>query len=148
MNRRGFFGVAAGAAVVGPGMAKAAATKMAQTAAMGQIMGGGINLGPQDALGVFTGETENPIERAARKLAILRGLTKDQMREVRKMVGPVRSEMDLDPDLASYRSISLSAKMQMQMDRNVERYLSERTSWWQQLFDGGGEIPDSIHYEL
>ena len=44
----------------------------------------------------------------------------------------------IDPDLASMQSISLSVKMQMQRDRNVERQVSgERTRLERMLADAG-----------
>lgn len=148
LSRRGFFGVAAGAAVAGPSLAKEAAYKMAQTANASNAIGGDILGYPIGGLTDQIGLVESPLERAAHKLSLLRGLTKDQKAEVRRMVGPVRSELDLDPDLQSYRSISLAAKVQMQMDRNVERFLADRKNWWQRLFDNGGEPPEQVHYEL
>jgi hypothetical protein len=139
MKRRGFFGFAAGAAVAGPSIAKEA---------IGQIASGleatSLGLGGQNAMGgaygLVSGMTQaqkggyfDPKGEALSALARLSGITAGARDRMKRTMTHVSS---LDPDIASYRSLSLNAKIEMQRERQFERILSERRSYWQRMVDG------------
>ena len=61
--------------------------------------------------------------------------------------GAIRMYLDaLDPDLASYHSMSMSARIEMQRDRNLEVYLRNRRTWWQGVIERGVDewTPDPL----
>jgi hypothetical protein len=144
MKRRGFLGFLGGAAVAGPGMAKEMAAKAAMElsgtgmSTLGSYIGGGA---VQEA--GYAIQAPSFLERARASVQLLRGLTSDQRAELRRRVGDVRN---LDPDLASYHSMSMGARIEIQRDRNVEAYLRSRKTWWQGVVDRGVEdwTPDPL----
>lgn len=138
MKRRGFLGLMGGAAVAGPAMAKEAVTKLAQAStladlqlpsALGQVAEAG---GWARGLVAGGGTPFDHVTRAKKKLDLIRGFTADQ----RSALKAGQHVASLDPDLASYRSFSLAAKIDMQRGRIVDKLLSERKSWWQRIADG------------
>jgi hypothetical protein len=135
MKRRAFFGFAAGAAVAGPGLAKEVAAK---AAAEMMSVGGGSGLlasGMASApFGAFAPQSVGLLQRAASSMSFLRSLTRDQRAELRRRFGDVHR---LDADLASYHSMSMAARIEMQRERNVDTFLANRKTWWQGVLDRG-----------
>lgn len=141
MKRRAFFGFAAGAAVAGPGMAKAAAAKVVEDLALGQgtsALVGGLGYSGSVPFGGFAGAPIDGILRAQNMLSKIAGLSAaERAKKKRQMhVGA------LDPDLAAYRSLSIGARIDMQRERNLERLLSERKGMWEILAGGGDPYAD------
>jgi hypothetical protein len=138
MKRRAFFGFAAGAAVAGPGLAKEVAAKAA--AELAGVGGSGAMLGIPSAPfgnsfgGMIGNEAPSLLQRAAAATGFLRSMTSDQKNELRRRFGEVHR---LDSDLASYHSMSMAARIEIQKERNVEAYLASRKTWWQGVLDRG-----------
>ncbi len=133
MKRRGFFGFAAGAAVAGPGMVKQAAEQIGLDAL--RIGGGESNLIGMTGSGYglqTADKAYDAISEAKGMLAKFVGITAAQRARAKREthIG------SLDPDLASYRSFSLSAKIEMQRERNVEARIHQSKSMWQRMADG------------
>jgi hypothetical protein len=138
MKRRSFFGFAAGAAVAGPAMAKEAAAKAAMSLSGGEAM-----LGLSSMAGPYYGgeaaglsPQRSLLTRAASSVNMLRSITGEQRASLRRRFSDVHR---LDADLASYHSLSLGARQEMQRERNIEAFLSNRRSWWQGILDRGDE---------
>lgn len=123
MKRRGFLGFISGAAVAGPGMAKAAVTTGLEGLSIGNV-GGMMAFAPEAPY--YNGEgisssgdfpPTHPRHWVQRQLAEYMSATADELQQQR-----LRTEVHmLDPDLATNRSYSLAAKMRIQRDRNFER---------------------------
>ena len=132
MKRRGFLGFAAGAAVAGPGMAKQAiekaAIELADLQIPGNYPGAPIGLALQSGIG----STIDSAVRAQDILAQIAGMT-PFLRAKYKGRTPVNA---LDPDIASYRSIALHAKIDWQKERNLDSILRERKGWWEKVAAG------------
>ena len=115
MNRRGFLGLLPGALVGGKAAAKEATEKLAlgasgQSAALANV-------------GYGTGGA--PSIDGSWALKALKRVTSGVERERRHREWNVQR---LDPDLAANRSMSLSARMLIQKDRDIERSMvNERT---------------------
>lgn len=133
MKRRGFLAALAAAPIVGPAVAKQAADKAVAELA-------GVNLGGLGGVsGALGGLVPPPsyapqhdLMRAASLLRSIAGLTAEQRRKARRNVW-VQS---LDPDLASYRSMSLSFRMEMQRDRNLQYRIENRRGWLERTLAG------------
>jgi hypothetical protein len=144
MKRRAFFGLMGGVAVAGPGMAREMAAKAAADLSG---VGGGSILGGFGGIAVpeagYPLQAPSFLQRAKSSLDLLRGMTGEQRSELRRRVGDVHR---LDPDLASYHSMSMGARIEIQRDRNVEAYLRNRRSWWQGVVDRGVDewTPDPL----
>lgn len=139
MKRRGFLGFLGGAAVAGPGMAKEIAAKAAAELSVGSgaMLGSGFASTPMSAFGEMAGQMPpSLLQRATSSVNLLRSLTGEQRAELRRRFGEVHR---LDADLASYHSMSMGARMEMQRDRNVEAFLRSRKTWWQGVLDRGEE---------
>ena len=122
MKRRGFLGFLGGAAVAGPGMAKAAAAQGMEAMSLGN------STGLLSAVG-YAGEAiasndpypgalhpSDPKHWVQRQLAEFMGRTAEELLEQR-----LNTQVHaLDPDLAVNRSFSLATKVRMQRDRNFE----------------------------
>ena len=137
MKRRGFFGLAAGAVVAGPSMAKQAMAQGLESLSLGNQLGNGGMYGLADQaanVGKAVGGTGmvEYIARAKQKLDLINGFTAAQ--RAKHKAGMHVGQ--LDPDIASYLSISLSAKIDMQKERNLNAFLSERKTWWQKIAGG------------
>lgn len=137
MKRRSFFGVAAGAVVAGPTMAKQALAQGIESLSVPSQLGyvgglGGIGSAVPQAANSYG--VIDSVLNAKKKLDLINSLSDPTKRAKyrRQMGGPSM----LDPDIASYRSISLSAKIEWQIERNLEKFLSERRSWWERIADG------------
>ena len=140
MKRRTFFGFMGGAAVAAPAALKRTAEELAGlsigrplSAGMGGF--GGLSSGgaPQDASSMALGLT-----RERNLLKLLGGLTAAQRQRLRQETWVDR----LDPDLASYASFSLSAKISMQRDRNLEARLAHRRNWLERVLESGSYDDD------
>jgi hypothetical protein len=147
MKRRAFFGVAAGAAVAGPGMAKQAVNELTKLAVSGGESGWA-TLAGQTASGLigYSMETKgfptDPTVYAADMVSKIIGMSAKQRARLRAQ----QHVHQLDPDIASYRSFSLAAKIEMQRERQLEAILSERKSWWQRLANGiTPDDPDQLN---
>lgn len=144
MKRRNFLGFLGGAAVAGPGMAKAAAAKAVEDLALGggigmpASFGGGLGPGPSGFVGQSASGAISQIVRAQNMLEKIAGMTAAE-RTKRKQQMHVGA---LDPDLAAYRSMSIGARMDMQRERNLERYIAERRGMWEIFADGRDPYED------
>lgn len=143
MKRRSFFGIAAGAAVAGPRMAKQAVTEGLESLAVsGSSLGGAV--GGSYAIPAGMPSTQNPISRVMQAQSAFQklvGITAAQRAKYRKAVHVGQ----LDPDIAAYRSISLGAKIEWQKDRNVDRAIGERKSMLQRVLDGLPEYDEEMY---
>lgn len=129
MKRRGFLGLMGGALAAGPSMAKEAVT---QTMADLSVPGVGIPYG----MGGMPGQTSSNApyderEHLQGQLSKLLGKSAAEKLREKKTMGVNM----LDPDLASMRSFSLSARMRIQQDRNYERMLEQERSWIERRLD-------------
>lgn len=140
MKRRGFFGFAAGAAVAGPSIAKEAIGQIAsglEATSLG--IGGEAANALAGGYGLVSGTAQaqkgyfDPKGEALSALARLSGISASARERMKRTMTHVSA---LDPDIASYRSLSLNAKIEMQRERQFERMLSERRSYWQRMVDG------------
>lgn len=137
MKRRGFFGFAAGAAVAGPSMAKQAISSAVNELAALQIGGGAVPPAGYALSSQAVGQggligSINQIGRAQDALARIAGLTKAQRAKYKAQT----YVSSLDPDIASYRSISLAAKIDWQKERNLDANINGRKSWWEKIASG------------
>ncbi len=120
-------------------MAKEAAAKLAMDMSAGSGMLGGGYIGGMEVAGQSLSDAPyhiHQLNRAKSALGLLRGLTGEQRASLRRRF---EGRVQLDPDLASYHSMSMAARMDMQRERNIEAYLLNRRTWWQGVFDRGGE---------
>lgn len=128
MKRRGFLGLMGGAAVAGPGMVKQAAAAavggLETLAVPGAAMLGDVGYA-QSAVPWGVQGTKATLDGAG-ILAKLAGLTADQRRRAKNQM----HVSALDPDIASYRSIALHAKIDWQKERQFNRMLEQRKSMW------------------
>lgn len=142
MKRRGFLGFAAGAVVAGPGMAKEAAAKAAQSLALsggavsqgGNLLGlvGGVSSsGYANAVSQMPGYL-SPIANATQQLAKIAAITPEQRARRKQQMGIGA----IDPDIASYKSISLSTKIDWQKERQLNMTINNRRNMWQRVVDG------------
>lgn len=133
MKRRGFLGFLGGAAVAGPSMVKnaTAQTTLADMHPPGITMSGmsGIS-GPMESPGT-------DIAYQAQRMARWNLLKLDPNWLARKK--RERWIDGLDPDLASYRSFSLGAKIRAQRARNFEAWLSGQDNWFERAISGDGD---------
>lgn len=140
VKRRAFFGFAAGAAVAGPQVAKAAAAKVAEDLALGS----GANAlltSAQQPLGYggpISGGPIDQIMRANTMLEKIAGMTAAKRAEIKRRlhVGA------LDPDLAAYRSMSIGARIEMQRERQFERMVAERKGFFEVMATGADPYND------
>lgn len=141
MNRRGVLGALVGAPVAGPALVKEAAAQMAfnpepnvgiASGAIGGLMpaatGGQKWMDPEDAL------------RKAFKLGIV---SREKMAELLASMtigsGPI-SIYNLDADLASAKSFSMTARVRMQRERNIDREISRFLAKPKSFWDFGREL--------
>lgn len=133
MKRRSFFGLAAGAAVAGPSVLRETAAQVLTPTGLGDLaglVGGG---GGQYAINeTFDAKEADPVTHATTMLRNIVGITAEH----RSRLKSGQHIALLDPDIASYRSISMSAKIDWQRERAVNALLSERRSFWQSILDG------------
>ena len=129
MKRRGFLGLMGGAAVAGPGMAKAA---IEDTFIRG-VAGGGVN-GIIGGAGSLVGQTFGGSGEhwAVGQLKQWVGRTPQQHAFHMARHGVHQ----LDPDLAGYRSFALHRKISLQRERDYWREYNGQKNWLQALVDG------------
>jgi hypothetical protein len=140
MKRRNFLAFMGGAAVSAPALAKEAAAKVTEDLALGRagFLSGGIGgLAPE--AGNFPAQM-NPIANAQRVLGIINGLTDEKRRQLKRQL----YVSNLDADLASYRSMSIGARIEMQRERQLERHIQERKGIFSILADGGDPYADQF----
>lgn len=142
MKRRNFLGFLGGAAVAGPGMVKEAAAKATADLALGHGALGGLSYAgsapmPSYGIAAQSGMIDQII-RAKTMLDKLAGMTAEQRarHKARLHVGA------LDPDLASYHSLSIGARMDMQRERQLDRLIKERRGMFEILATGGDPYQD------
>ena len=134
MKRRNFLGFLGGAAVAGPSMAREAVAGLESL-----DVPGGMNAMPYVDIGSIGSAAASPAtdeynhgDWLREQLAEVAGITEAQKRE-RLANMTVRQ---LDPDLAVNRSFSLTAKIEMQKRRDLERDLaSNRRHYARELAD-------------
>lgn len=125
MNRRGVLGALAGAVAAGPSAAKAAAAGLSQPV-------GGIALG-DNAL-QYASIASGKGGPLAPDASFWRDRLKDLIdRRGERLAGFMRNVSKLDPDLAESRSLSLSAKIRIQAERNEQRDFDEESSRYLKL---------------
>lgn len=127
MKRRGFLAFMGGAAVAGPGMAKQAATQTLADLSLAPVVGDLVPTG--DSIGGSIGGSR---DWQVRELAQLVGRSAAQHAFNQSRVEVTR----LDPDLASYRSISLSAKIMIQRERTYWREFERNRTWLEKAIAG------------
>lgn len=134
MKRRGFFGVMAGAAVAGPSMAKQAVSSLSELAVTGNgnSIGQAIGISGYAKQAIDGGSIISELDYAKTALGKIVGITASQRAKFKRQ----QHVSQLDPDIASYRSLSLSAKIDMQRDRQLDAYINDRKSVWQRVLDG------------
>lgn len=126
MKRRGFFGLMAGAAAAGPSMAKQAVTVAGNAMSLDSIKLGGVGI--QAAGDYYDGgpvATQSDYDHAQYLKGELSKLLDPFSEESRRMVENVEV-YQLDPDIASLRSLSLQTKVRMQRDVNIVRNRENR----------------------
>lgn len=122
-TRRGFFGILGGAAVGGKkAVAEAAASLTSGLSALSPL-GENVSYNNLPRGSVFDGEDEGlpKLDVSAMRIIGIPEWLRQEWRE--EMEGVTR----FDPDIASMRSLSLSAKINLQMDRNMAR--CEKEFW-------------------
>ncbi|MEQ9634617.1 MAG: hypothetical protein RLW68_00885 [Devosia marina] len=121
MKRRGFLGLMGGALAAGPSMAKEAVAGLESLSVPGAMhVAPYIDIGTTET-GIYpVDEKDSHGDWLRARLAEVTGTTEQQKRE-RLAQMTVRQ---LDPDLAVNRSFSLSAKVEMQKRRDLERDLA------------------------
>lgn len=142
MKRRGVLGLLGGAAVSAPSMVKAAAAQMADLSLPNLLPLGmtGASIGA-DASSQTVMSIGGSGPDYAMRLARFISLSDER----RMSIARSRTYIDrLDPDLASYRSFSLSAKIAMQRDRNARKWIEQEEDWLSRAVDG---IFDSPHVD-
>ncbi len=133
MKRRGFLGFLGGAAVAGPGAVKSAASALVQDLSLGagvplaSVADSFLPSGAPSESGVLGG-----IGRATSMLSKLRSLAPEDLTRKKRSIGIYT----LDPDIASYRSISMSAKIDWQRQRELERIIESRKHQWGKMLLG------------
>jgi hypothetical protein len=115
-------------------MVKEAAAKAAMDLSIGGAMLGGSAPTAQWGEGPIGNQTPSLLQRATSATSFLRSMTRDQRAELKRRLGDAYR---LDADLASYHSLSIGARMEMQRERNIEAYLASRRSWWQGVLERG-----------
>lgn len=127
MKRRGFLGFIGGAAVAGPGMARAAVTPVAESLSIPGVgmsaVYGGMPSGP-----IEESDVVGEVVRLRARLARYIGRSAEELARERKTV----SAHTLDPDLAAMRSMSLDYRMRMQRERNFALIRAQETGWIEQ----------------
>lgn len=135
MKRRKFLGFLGGAAVAGPGMAKAAATQGIEALSVSPVMP--MNMVNPGMFGTAASAISGPVDDfdpvgwARRDLARFLGKSAEQL--IRERNG-IQVAM-LDPDIASMRSLSLGAKVRMQRERLFERQQADERGWLERRLD-------------
>lgn len=123
MRRRGFFGLMAGAAAAGPSMVKRV---VASTTADLRIPGVGLQtIYDGMSSGGPVGMQTDGGSWAVKEPLKLTTMGAEALAKKRRATGV---DM-LDPDLAVMRSLSLTAKMSIQRDRNFERQFENEKHW-------------------
>lgn len=128
LNRRKFFGLLPGAVVGGKAAAAQAATELAETMALGKPALSGA-IGYANGAPYPGGNPANNIDWA--RNALKRLTSHERERRAREW-----SVTRLDPDLAVNRSMSLSAKILIQKDRDIERSFANERSYLEGVIAG------------
>lgn len=128
MKRRNFFGFAAGAAIAGPKMAKHA---VAETLGDLSLALPSTGLGYGGGMPQVTSDSGSN-QWAFNNLAKLVGRTAEQHAYFKRQ----QFVNALDPDLASYGSMSLSARIAMQRERDYERSLNGEKGYLEATIKG------------
>lgn len=130
LNRRGFFGASAGAAIAGP--------SMAEDALRAQMMDQAIYRGGVVGVAASSARMMEP-DDAIRKAFKLGLVSRDKLAELLSGqtlagAGQVVSVYNLDADLQAAKSYSLAARVRMQRERNLDReiarFLAKPKSFW------------------
>lgn len=120
--------------MAGPGMVKDAAASIAQDMALSK--GGMLAAVPDSFIpGASSSSLTNPlaaITRAADMLSKTRALTREDLSRKKRNIAVYA----LDADIATYRSISLQAKIDWQRDRELARIIENRKHQWSKMLLG------------
>lgn len=121
MKRRGFLGFLAGGAVAGPGLAKQAVAE-----SIGDLGIQSAGILATDPSRYYSG----PVPSSAPPNWIARLLKLNTRSQLEHAFHRKRTEVyALDPDLHSYRSFAMHAKISLQRERNYIRGLENDRSW-------------------
>lgn len=134
MNRRGILGMLAAAPVAGPAIAKEAAGKMAYS---GSASGGLVKYANQ--IGMAAGERFMEPDAAIRKAFRLGLISRETVSKLIAESGLGESGNtylhNLDPDLQTVKSFSMSARFRIQRERvrarSLERFLQPPQNMWE-----------------
>ncbi|UQS95278.1 hypothetical protein Pam5_62 [Pseudanabaena phage Pam5] len=122
MNRRGFFGVGAGAAVAGPAIAQDMAKSVAgqQAFSLNQGSFGGLMAGEATSIGRnFAIDPETAVRRAFKMGLVSREQLVTMLQGF--SLGDGGAISHLDSDLSANKSFSLATRIRLQRERNKER---------------------------
>jgi hypothetical protein len=141
MKRRGFLGGMVGAAVAGPSLASQAAQNigsqfLSSQAAQGQVLGKAYGLTSGLAGAALTHQA--PEDYGVTMLARIAGMTPAQRAKIKARTYIER----LDPDIESYKSISMSAKIDWQKERNVDARINNQKSAFERLVNKIADTDD------
>ena len=134
MRRRGFLGALVGAPIAGPAVAKEAMAQMAINAAPNVGLARGAIGSMQDvACAQKWVESEDALRKAFKLGIVSREKLAELLAGMRISEGPLTAYY-LDPDLLVAKSFSLSARVRMQRERNIDReitrFLAKPKSFW------------------
>ena len=129
MKRRGFLGFLAGGAVAGPSMVKQAATATMTDMSLPGIAINGMGAMASIPSGAYPGDYQEDWVGRMAKVA-LRSKAEHQERQRQQYIS------GLDPDLVTYRSFALHAKIAVQKKRDYWRSIENEKSWLQRRIDG------------
>ena len=130
MKRRAFFGFLGGAAVAGPSVVKTAATMTPADLNLGRL-GISAGLGGQPGL-VGSGTASGHTSWAKDRLKQISGLSKIE----KEMLKRQAYFNDLDPQVASLRSVALVHRIRMSRDISFERSEEREKSYLQGVIEG------------
>lgn len=137
MNRRGILGAIVGAPIAGPAIVKEAAQSMASGALLGETPAF-VNCASQTAIGAIGQNIMGPDAaiRKAFKLGLVSRETVSNLLASSGLGESVNTYLhNLDPDLQTSKSLSLSARYRIQRERiqekAIERFIDPPQSIWE-----------------
>lgn len=140
MNRRGILGALVGAPVAGPALVKEAAAQMALTPAPSAGLASGA-IGSMQA--AMNGEKWMDPEDALRKAFRLGLVSREKLAELlagMTISGGPAAPYNLDADLIAAKSFSMTARVRMQRERNIDREISRFLAKPKSFWDYGREL--------
>lgn len=140
MKRRGFLGALMAAPVAGPAMAKEVSAQMAINPAPSfGLASGGIGAIKDTACGQRWMEPEDVLRKAFRLGIVSREKLAELLAGMRISEGPLTA-YHLDADLSAAKSFSMTARVRMQRERNIDREISRFLAKPKSFWDYGREL--------